>query len=149
MSTGNSYWKPIEIRWSDLDPNFHVRHSAYYDMGAFSRISFLTENGLTPALMQELQLGPVLLREECVFRKEIHFSDPVRINVSLQKITADGKRWTMIHEIFTHTHTLSAVITVEGAWLDTVRRKLIAPPASILALFSKIPLHPDFQQLPS
>lgn len=147
MSTGHSYSKPIEIRWSDLDPNFHVRHSAYYDMGAYSRISFLTEQGLTPALMQELKIGPVLLREECVFRKEIHFSDPVTVNLLLHKNSKDGKRWTLVHEIHTHSDTLSAVITVEGAWLDTVHRKLVAPPAFIQELFSKMPLHPDFQQI--
>ena len=29
-----SFIKEISFRWSDLDPNFHVRHSAYYDFGA-------------------------------------------------------------------------------------------------------------------
>ena len=28
-----NYTKPVEIRWSDLDPNFHLRHSVYYDYG--------------------------------------------------------------------------------------------------------------------
>lgn len=31
----------IQLRWSDLDPNFHLRHSVYYDWGAFCRIEFL------------------------------------------------------------------------------------------------------------
>jgi acyl-CoA thioesterase FadM len=29
-----SFSKELSFRWSDLDPNFHVRHSAYYDFGA-------------------------------------------------------------------------------------------------------------------
>ena len=33
----------IQLRWSDLDPNFHVRHSVYYDWGAFCRIEFLNK----------------------------------------------------------------------------------------------------------
>ena len=37
------YSKKVEIRWSDLDPNFHLRHSVYYDWGAYTRISFLSE----------------------------------------------------------------------------------------------------------
>jgi acyl-CoA thioester hydrolase len=32
--------KQLSFRWSDLDPNFHVRHSAYYDFGAQHRIEF-------------------------------------------------------------------------------------------------------------
>jgi acyl-CoA thioester hydrolase len=56
----SAYIKPLEIRWSDLDPNFHVRHSVYYDFGAYVRICFLNEHGLTPAFMLKHQFGPVL-----------------------------------------------------------------------------------------
>ena len=65
------YVRPIEIRWADLDPNFHLRHSIYYDYGAFSRICFLEGHGLNAAFMAKNQFGPILFREECVFKKEI------------------------------------------------------------------------------
>ena len=29
---------PIQIRWSDIDQNRHLRHSAYYDYGSNGRI---------------------------------------------------------------------------------------------------------------
>jgi acyl-CoA thioester hydrolase len=35
-----SFSKQLSFRWSDLDPNFHVRHSAY-DFGAQHRIEIL------------------------------------------------------------------------------------------------------------
>jgi acyl-CoA thioester hydrolase len=38
----DSFTIPLDIRWSDLDPNFHLRHSVYYDYGAFARVQFLT-----------------------------------------------------------------------------------------------------------
>jgi acyl-CoA thioester hydrolase len=91
--------KKIEIRWSDIDPNFHLRHSVYYDMGAFVRISFMTENGLTPFIMQQNHIGPILFREECVFKREIHFNDSVEVDVRLLKSTPDMSRWTMIHDV--------------------------------------------------
>jgi acyl-CoA thioester hydrolase len=34
----NQYSKKIDIRWSDIDANFHLRHSVYYDLGAFLRM---------------------------------------------------------------------------------------------------------------
>ena len=34
------YEKNIDIRWADLDPNFHVLHSKYLDFGAYCRMSF-------------------------------------------------------------------------------------------------------------
>ena len=63
----NNFIKNIEVRWSDLDPNFHVLHSKYYDFGAYCRMAFLVENGLSPATMLEHKIGPILFREECVF----------------------------------------------------------------------------------
>ena len=65
------YIKDVDIRWSDLDPNFHLRHSVYYDFGAYCRISFLNDNGITETVMREHKIGPVLFREECVFKREI------------------------------------------------------------------------------
>ena len=66
-----SFTNQISLRWSDLDPNFHVRHSAYYDFGAQHRIEILESLGLTMKVLQQQHFGPILFREECIFRKEI------------------------------------------------------------------------------
>src|ERR1700754_1556443 len=104
----STYIKPLEVRWSDMDPNFHLRHSVYYDWGAFVRISFMTENGLTPPVMQQHKIGPILFREECIFKREIHFGDSVEMDVRLAKSTPDMGRWTMVHEVWKNGDTLSA-----------------------------------------
>ena len=39
--------RAIQIRWSDMDANRHLRHSAYYDYGAAMRIMVLSDGGLT------------------------------------------------------------------------------------------------------
>lgn len=141
----NEYVKQVEIRWGDIDPNFHLRHSVYYDFGAFVRISFLAEHGLTSAHMQEHHIGPILFREECVFKREIHFQDKVSINVKLQKSTADMGRWTMVHEIIKNDNTLSAILTIDGAWIDTRLRKLALPPDSFKKVFEAIPRAENFE----
>ena len=141
----NGYSKKIEIRWSDIDPNFHLRHSVYYDFGAFVRISFMTENGLTPFVMQQQQIGPILFREECVFKREIHFNDSVEVNVKLVKATHDMSRWTMVHEVWKNGDTLSAIITIDGAWINTAIRKLAIPPESFKQVFEQIPLVENFE----
>jgi len=140
----NDFIKQVEIRWSDLDPNFHVRHSVYYDFGAFSRLSFFTENNITPQLMQQHNIGPILFREECVFKKEIHFGDTVFINVKLDKLTKDFSRWTLVHEIFKNDNVPAAFITVDGAWIDTIKRKLTIPPDSFNELYKAVPKTGNF-----
>ncbi|CAN5515074.1 hypothetical protein BH10BAC2_BH10BAC2_41660 [soil metagenome] len=140
-----NYFKQVEVRWSDMDPNFHLRHSVYYDWGAYLRLSFLTEHGLTPLLMQQLHMGPILFREECVFKREIAFGDVVTINVALSKSRRDISRWSMVHEVWKNNDTLSAVITVDGAWLDTKIRKLAIPPANIQSVFESVPKTTNFE----
>jgi acyl-CoA thioester hydrolase len=139
MTGMNSYVKPVEIRWSDLDPNFHVRHSVYYDMGAYMRMCFLTEHGLSTDVLMKQQLGPILFREECVFKREIHFKDIVLINVLLKQCTPTYSRWTMQHEIIKNDDIVSAIITVDGAWLDTAKRKLTVPAEFVAPTFEQIP----------
>ena len=141
----NNFIKNIEVRWADLDPNFHVVHSKYYDFGAYCRMAFLVENGLTPAFMQHEHIGPILFREECIFKREILFGDKVSINVKLDKLTADFGRWTMIHEIYKNDETLAAVITADGAWLNTTIRKLTLPPEVVISLFKSAPKSATFK----
>lgn len=136
--------KHLDIRWSDLDPNFHVLHSRYYDFGAYNRMALMVENGFTPAVMAEHHIGPILFREECIFRKEIVFGDKVTINCKVSKLTRDFSRWTMVHEIFKNDHILAALITAEGAWIDTVARKLAIPPKAVGDLFTLAPKTNDF-----
>ena len=137
--------KNVEVRWSDMDPNFHLRHSVYYDWGAYMRLTFLLEQGITPAVMQQLHFGPILFREECVFKREIAFGDKVSVNLFASKSRRDMSRWSMIHEIWKNNDTLSAVVTVDGAWLDTKIRKLATPPAMIQSVFEALPKTENFE----
>lgn len=140
----SSYIKTVEVRWSDLDPNFHLRHSVYYDFGAYCRVCFFIDHDLTPAVLTTNHLGPILLREECVFRRELHFGDKVSINLKLMKSNASFSRWTIQHEIIKNENTLSALITVDGAWMDTDKRKIIVPPEFVIPAFEKLPRAADF-----
>lgn len=133
------FLKSLELRWADLDPNFHLRHSVYYDFGATARIEFLAQNGITVAFMQQHHFGPVIFREECVFKKEIRLSDTITIDLALKQSTPDFSRWTIQHTIYKNTDTVSAILTIDGAWMDTVKRKLTLPPAQVVAAFGNMP----------
>jgi len=143
----NHFNIPVEVRWSDLDPNFHLRHSVYYDYGAYCRVLFLVSHGITTRFMQEQHFGPVLFREECVFKKEIQLTDAVTIDVKLLKARKDGSRWTMQHQFFKNDEILAAVLTLDGAWMDTQKRKLIVPPAEVQQTFDLAPKTADFAWL--
>lgn len=141
----DNYIKEIQIRWSDLDPNFHLRHSVYYDWGALSRIEFLYAHGLTAELMNQLHFGPILFREECVFKREIRLGDKVTIGLKLLKSRRDYSRWTIQHDIIKNEDVVSAILVVDGAWLDIYKRKLVIPPQEVTGVFSQMPMGENFQ----
>ena len=139
------FTKNVEVRWSDLDANFHLRHSVYYDWGAFMRLSALYENGLTQDVMQQLHFGPILFREECIFKREIVFGDIIILNLAISKCRRDISRWSMVHEVWKNNDVLSAIITVDAAWIDTQIRKLAVPPAVIKDVFEVLPKTTNFE----
>ena len=141
----NDFKRTIQIRWSDLYPNFHLRHSVYYDWGAFCRVEFLNEYGLTAQVMQSLQFGPILFKEECIFRREIKLGDKVDIDLHLLRSKKDYSKWSIQHQITKNGDTLCAVLTVDGAWMNVVQRKLTSPPEKVYEVFSRMPVNETFE----
>lgn len=141
------YSKPVQIRWSDIDQNRHLRHSVYYDYGAMIRISFLSEHGLTTHKMGELNIGPILFREEAVFRREIKLEDEIEIDVELVKTTPDFARWTLRHHFTKSDGALAAILTMDGAWMDIEKRKLTSPTEFIQHIFDSFPKSADFEMI--
>src|SRR5579859_3406380 len=119
---------PIQIRWSDIDQNRHLRHSAYYDYGAMVRVSCFTEQGLTTLKLEELNIGPILFREEAVFKREVKFEDKISVDMQLLKSLPDFSRWSIRHHFYKDDKTLAATLNLDGAWIDVARRKLAVPP---------------------
>jgi acyl-CoA thioester hydrolase len=144
----NQFDKTLSLRWADIDANHHLRHSVYYDFGAQHRVDILAALGLTLDVMAAAGIGPILFREECVFKREILLTDQVTIHSTLVKMRSDGSRWTIRHELIRADNTLCAIITVEGAWIDIARRKLAAPvPPVVTDIFPSFPRSDDFEMI--
>ncbi len=133
----------IQLRWSDMDPNFHIRHSVYYDLGAKLRMDFLMQNGLTPAEMLKHKFGPVLFREEALFKREVRYGDTLTMDVQLSRLKSDYSRFGMRHHLW-RGEELCAIINVEGAFIDTEKRKITAPPQLGSKTIEAMPKTDDF-----
>ena len=92
--------KPIDLRWSDLDPVGHLKHSVYYDLAASQRIGLLHEVGLGIQELAAMGFGPVLFKEVCTFRREIRSSDQAHITAQLIGLSDDLGRFAFRHEFF-------------------------------------------------
>lgn len=141
----NNFVLPISLRWSDIDPNRHLRHSVYYDFAAAMRVNILVSQGLTTARMEEMQIGPILFREEAIFRREILLEDKLTIDAHVTRSTEDFGRFSIRHRIIKEDGTVAAIINVDIAWIDLQKRKLTVLPDSIRHIFEAWPRSEDFQ----
>ena len=119
------------VRWAELDPNGHMRHSAYADFAADQRVTWLASLGYDIRRFAELHLGPILFREETKFLKELRGGEQIRVDGRVVGGSPDGSRWTIEHTIYKADGRVAATVTVDGAWLDLDQRKLAAPPAEL------------------
>ena len=126
-------------RWADMDPNGHMRHSAYADYAADQRVVQLAAWGYNVARFAQLRLGPILFREETKYLREVSVGEEIRVDGRLVSASADGSRWTIVHTLYKADGRVAATVTVDGAWLDLDRRKLTVPLAELAAAFASLP----------
>lgn len=141
----DSIFLETKVLWAQIDANMHLRHSAYADFAAQARLEMLEQLGMTAAVMQEEKIGPILFREETIYLKEIRLGGTVKVGCLLSKCREDGSRWSFVQEIFREDGAMAAKITVDGAWIDMLKRKLTAPPEAFREQFlSRLPRTEDF-----
>ncbi|MFC3152065.1 acyl-CoA thioesterase [Litoribrevibacter euphylliae] len=132
----------FQPRWSDLDPNQHVRHSAYNDFATQVRFTFLQEHGFSQGRFMELGIGAVLFREETTFRKEIGMSDSFTVDFEVVELSKTGKRWKFAHNFWLPKESgkdiKAATVSVEGSWINLSTRKFASPPTELLNLFQNL-----------
>jgi len=138
----------FKTKWSDFDPNRHMRHTAYNDYAAEVRVRYFQEHGLSINEFAKLNIGPILFKEETSFFKEIHIGENISVHMELEGVSKGIERWRFNHQIYNKDGILSAEIKVYGAWIDLVKRKLTAPPADFVKIFEELPKTENFKEIP-
>ena len=137
----------FNTKWSDFDPNRHMRHTAYNDYAAEVRVRFFQEHGLSINEFAKLNLGPILFKEETSFFREVHIGESITVKIELEGVSENIERWRFKHDIYNQRGTLAAEIKVYGAWIDLSKRKLAAPPKNFANMFNDLPKSGDFKAI--
>lgn len=140
-----SYQVNFATKWSDFDPNRHMRHTAYNDYAAEVRVRYFANAGCPVEDFAAEGVGPILFTENTSFRKEIHIGDNIVGNAKLSGLSEHGERWKIRHEIINEAGKVAAIIDVYGAWLDLEKRKLTGIPDKFKHLFDGIERTQDFE----
>ena len=135
-------------RWADVDANRHMRHSAYADYGAHARVELFCALGFDMARFEALELGPVLLREELIYRREVAMGQEVLVRSAIAALSPQADRLHIAHTMRkVADDQVAAHIRAEIAWMDLRARRLISPPEALRAALHAAPRADDFQVL--
>jgi acyl-CoA thioester hydrolase len=146
---GDRYAREFLAGWAAMDFNGHMANTAYLNLAADVRMAFFTEHGFPPSEFRRLALGPVMRKDELEYFREVALHESVTVTYALLAMSPDGSRFVAENEIWSAAGKRAAKVTSTGGWLDLRERKLIAPPASLLAVFQQVPRTPDFVELPA
>jgi len=141
------YARTLFAGWGDMDFNAHMRNTAFLDKSADVRMLFFADNGFSMDEFARLKLGPVVLKDEVEYRREVGLLQEIEVTLAVAGLSGDGSRFVLRNEILRPDGTLCARITSTGGWLDLATRKLVAPPEALLAALRSLPRTSDFAVL--
>jgi acyl-CoA thioester hydrolase len=142
------FTKTFHVRWGDMDFNAHMKNTAYLDLAADVRMMYFQAHGFTMREFERLRLGPVIMRDELEYFRELRLLEPVKVTLALAGLSQDAAKFRIINEFFRDDEKLAAKVTSTGGWLDLSARKLTAPPEKLADALRNLTRSEDFAELP-
>jgi acyl-CoA thioester hydrolase len=141
--------KRLVAGWGDMDFNSHMRNTAFLDKSADVRMMFFAENGFPMDEFIRRKIGPVIMKDEIEYFKEVRLLEELRITLVVAGLAGDGSRFLIRNEFLRSNENVAAKVTSAGGWLDLERRRLVPPPEALLAALYSLPRTDDFRILSS
>jgi acyl-CoA thioester hydrolase len=143
------YAMTFTVRWADCDANGHMRNTAYSEYAIDVRVAYLDAQGWGFDQFRDSGFGPVLLREEIDYLRELKMNQTVEVDMKVLGLSADGARFKIAHEFTRSDGKPCARLVLEGGWMDMRTRRLAPPPEALSRAFSAAPRAEGFAELPS
>ncbi len=143
------YSKSFTAGWADMDFNSHMKNTAFLDRAADVRMMFFSEHGCPMHEFIRLRIGPVIMRDEVEYFREIGLLEPFTVNLAISGLALDGSRFLLRNITLRSDGKPCAKITSAGGWLDLDGRRLVVPPPQLLAALQCLPRTDDLAELPS
>ena len=136
--------RTLYARWGDMDFNGHMKNTAYLDASADVRMMYFAEHGFSMREFERLRFGPVILKDELEYFRELRLLEQVKVTLAAAGLTEDGTRFRLVNEFFREDGAKVARVTSSGGWLDLAARKLKTPPDELRQLMETMPRTDDF-----
>lgn len=139
----------LRAGWGHMDFNAHMANTAYLDVSADVRFLYFESQGFSAADFGRERIGPVVMKDEIIYRAEIRLQEEFQVTLELAGISDDGSRFRLRNTFVRDDGRTSAVVTTDAGWLDLEKRRLTAPPSALLHGLRKLVRTDDFKDLPS
>jgi acyl-CoA thioester hydrolase len=125
----------------------HMSNRAYLDICPDVRLMFFEENGFPPGEFERLGIGPVVRTDTLEYFRELRLLERFSVTLALAGISPEGSRFRLRNEFLKDDGRLAARVTSEGGWLALAARKLVRPPAALVAVLGRLERSDDYQDL--
>ena len=134
----NVYTRECTVDFRDLDINGHVRNTAYLAYATDTRYAYFAENGMPADELKRRQVGPVTLRDDIRYLKELHSMERIVISFGVTHIDDDRRKMQVFNEIYKEDGSLACRIESLVVWFDMAERKITVPPDDLHELLNRI-----------
>jgi len=138
----------FRVSWGDLDSNAHMANTAFLDRAADTRMLFFVLHGFPLARFAEEHVGPVILRDELVYRKELRLLEDFTVDLEVVGLSSDGARFQMRNTFRNGGGEVAAAVTSDGLWFDLEKRRPRLPPPDLDAVMRLVPRSEEFKEIP-
>jgi acyl-CoA thioester hydrolase len=132
-----------------MDFNAHMKNTAYLDISGDVRMMYFVEHGFSMSEFERLKIGPVVMRDELEYFREMRLLESIRVNLLVAGVSPDASRYRFRNEFFRDDGKIVARVTSTGGWLGLVERRLVAPPDKLAQVILSSKKSEDYQALNS
>ncbi len=141
--------KTFHVGWANVDFNGHLGNTSFLDLAVDVRMFYFAENGFPISEFQRMRFGPVIMKDEITYFKEMYMLDKIRITLQSAGLSEDATRFKIRNDFFREDGKLAASLTTTGGWLGFETRKLIVPPKKLANAMRSLARTDDFEVFPS
>lgn len=138
------YIKEYKVLWSDLDGNMHMKNTSYLEYASNIRMTYFFDMGFPPKRMLEFGIGPVAIRDEILYIREIQLMEPFTVSLQLDGLSEDLSRMRLINTFTDAAGKVFSKVISDGVWFNLRERKVTPPPSEIREVMLTLPTSDNY-----
>ena len=119
----------FEVGWFDCDANRHLKNTAFLEYAIEARFRYFHENGFPASAFAKHQIGPVVVKDEITYKRELHLLDRFKVQFLSAGINESGTRNLVVNRIIRPDGELAAEVRSMIVCVRSCRAQSACSPA--------------------